>query len=333
MRWKTTVALGIVFAGLATFYYLYDVRWAPERERAAAQKGRLWTIEDKDVEEVAVKRKADAVALKREGNGWVLLAPVKTKADGATARDLVTNLATARVDREIDPSPKALGEFGLDAPVAELTVKLKGKSEPLTLLLGAKNPTGAWVYGKTKDKPAVFLLSDLVLRDATKPVADFRDKALLAFERNDVTGLEIRIDGDLLAVEPEAERKWKITKPISIRGDSDTISDFLDTLRFGKVKEFVAEKPASLAPYGLDRPTRVTVWLRAGKDRAAQALLFGRADSAKKGVYAMRPGEASVLLVADDLWEALPKNVGALRDKTVLDYDRDKVARLELASA
>ncbi len=332
MRWKTTFALGLIFASLVTFYYLYEVRWAPERERATAAKGRLWTVEAKDVEEVVFKRKANTVRLKREGDDWLLLAPVKAKADGSSVRDLITNLITAKVDREIDPNPTNLSEFGLDPPVVDIGVTVKGKSEPLTLLLGGKNPTGVWVYGKTKDKPGVFLLSDFLLRDTTKPVADYRDKTILAFDRKDVTGLEIRIGDDLLVAEPEAETKWKITKPVSLRADWDAISDFLDKLRFTKVKEFVADAPASLAPYGLDHPTRVSLSFRKEKDRTSQALLFGKPAPAKKGVYAMRPGEGSVLLVGDDLWEALPKNVAVLRDKTVLDYDRDKLARLELES-
>lgn len=332
MRWKTTLGLGLIFLALVTFYYFYEVRWSPERERVAEAKGRLWSVEAKDVEEVVFKRKADTVRLKHEGDEWVLLDPVKAKADRSVVRDMITNLVMAKMDREIDPRPAKLADFGLDSPVADITVKVKGKSDLLTLVLGGKNPTGVWVYGKTKDKPAVFLLSDFVLRDLTKPVADFRDKTILAFDRKDVAGLEIKIDGDLLVAEPEAEMKWKVTKPVSLRADWEAISDFLDKLRFTKVKQFVAEAPRSLAPYGLDRPTRVTISLRREKDRTSQALLFGKPDSAKKGVYAMRPGETSVLLVGDDLWAALPKNVGALRDKTVLDYDRGKVAGLELES-
>ena len=332
MRWKTTLVLGLIFVALVTVYYLYEIRSSPERERAAQEKGRLWTVEAKQVVEVVVKRKADTVRVKREGDDWVLLDPVKAKADKSVVQDMVTSLITAKVDREINPNPAKLTDFGLDSPAVDISVTVKEKAEPLTLLLGAKSPTGVWVYGKARDKPAVFLLSDFVLRDVTKPVADFRDKAILAFDRKDVTGLEIKIDGNLLATEPEAETRWKITKPVSLPADWEAISDFLDKLRFTKVREFVAEAPRSLTPYGLDRPTRVTISLRTEKDRTSQALLFGKSDSAKKGVYAMRPGETSVLLVGDDLWVALPKNVAVLRDKTVLDYDRGKVARLELDS-
>ena len=254
MRWKTTLFLAIILLALGIFYYVYEVRLAPEREKVAQAKGRLWTVEAKDVEEVVFKRTKDTINIKREGEEWMLLAPLKARADQSVVRDLITNLLTAKVDREIDPNPATLTDFGLDSPAADITLKVKGKSEPLTLLLGGKNPTGVWVYGKTKDKPAVFVLPDFVLRDATKPLADFRDKTILAFDRKDVTALEVKIDGDLLAAEPQAEAKWKITKPVSLPADWEAISDFLDKLRFTRVKEFVAEAPRSLSPYGLDHP-------------------------------------------------------------------------------
>ncbi len=332
MRWKTTLFLAIILVALGVFYYVYELRLGPERERAVQAKGRLWTVEQKDVEEVIAKRKADTVHVKREGADWALLAPVKARADRSTVDDLVTNLVTLHVDREIDPNPAKLADFGLNAPSVDLTVKVKGKGDPLTLLLGGKNPTGVWVYGKAKDKPAVFTVSDSVLRDATKPVADFRDKTILAFDKKDVTGLEIVLDGERLSVEPEAESKWKITKPVSLRADAEAISDFLDKLRFTKVKEFPADAPKSLARYGLDRPARVTIFLGKEKDRTSRALLLGKEEPAKQGIYAMRPGDRSVLLVGDDVWKALPKTVGALRDKMVLHYDRDKVAGLEVES-
>lgn len=333
MRWKTTAVLALLFALLAGFYYIYEVRLAPEREKAERARGRLWTVEPKDVEEVTFKRRQDTVHLKREGDGWVLLAPVRAPGDRSPVTDIVTNLVTAKVEREIEPNPAKLADFGLDPPAAEITVKAKGKSEPLGLLLGDKNPTGIWVYAKQKDKPAVFLLSEFTLRDATKPVGDYRDKTILAFNRQDVSGLEVTYRGERLSAErADGTAKWRIQKPRALPVDWERLSDFMDKLQFARIKEFVAEGPASLAPYGLDRPAKVTLWTGAGKDRTARTLLLGRLDPAKKAVYAMRPGEPSVFLIEQEVWNMLPKGVDDLRDRTVLDYDREKAARLELES-
>lgn len=333
MRWKTTAALALLFIALAVFYYVYEIRLAPEREKAERARGRLWTVEAKDVEEVIFKRNEDTVHVKREGEGWVLLAPVKAIGDKGPVQDLVTNLVTAKVDREIDPNPTKLGDFGLAPPASEVTVKVKGKAEPLALLLGDKNPTGVWVYAKEKDKPAVFVLSEFVLRDATRPVSDFRDKTILAFNRQDVSQVEIVHRGQVLAAERgEGAAHWNLVKPRAYRADWERLSDFLDKLQLTKIKEFVADAPKSVAGYGLDQPTQVTLRLGNKKDPSFKILLLGRLDPAKKGVYAMRPGDAGVFLVGEEIWTMLPKSVADLRDKTVLDYDRDKAAKLEVES-
>lgn len=332
MRWKNTLLLGVVFAVLALFYYVYEVRLGPDRERAARARDRLWAVEAGDVVEVVLRREADTVHIKREGQEWALLAPVRSRADLSVTEGLVANLVTARVDREVDPRPSGLAQFGLDPPRVEVVVRVKGGGDPPALLLGGRSPTGAWVYGKRKDQPAVFTLPDAVLRDAARPAADYRDRTLLAFDRKDVTRLEITVDEERMVAEPGAGALWRITTPVALPADGEAIADLLDKLSFSRVKAFVAERPRSLAPYGLDRPVRVTVVTGTDKGPSPRTLLLGKAEPARQGVYAMRPEEASILLVGEDVWEAVPKTVGALRDKTVLRYDGDRVVRIEVES-
>jgi hypothetical protein len=328
MRWQTTAALALLLAILGGFYYLYEVRWGPGREEAAARKGRVFAADTKDVTAVELKRSGEAVKLQREGDAWQLVEPVKARGSRTAVDELLANVLTAKIDREIDANPKSLTDFGLDKPAAEVSLTLKdGKT--LGLLLGAKNPTGVWVYARERDKPAVFVLGESVLRDATKPVADFRDRTILAFDAKEVSGFEIVLPDDTLAVEGEP-RAWRITRPVALRADNDTVSEFLDRLTGQKVREFVAEAPATRAAYGLERPVRITIHTGRDKDRVSRTLLLGKVDAAKKGVYAMRGGEASVLLLPDEVWNQVPKNVGVLRNKSVVQLERDKLARIEI---
>ena len=330
MRWQSTAILAVVLLALGAFYYVYEIRLGPEREKTEGRKGRVFTAEPADVTEMDIKRTDGVVKLKRDGDGWQILEPVKGRGDRGPIDETVTSVVTARMDREIEAAPKSLGDFGLDKPAAEITAKLKdGKS--LGLLLGAKSPTGVWVYAREADKPAVFVVGESVLRDTTRPVADFRDKTVLAFDQKDVTGLEIVTREDTIAAE-QADGRWRLTRPRALPADADTIRDFLDKLRGARVKEFVAEAPPSLAPFGLDQPVRVAVNTGRDKDRATKTLLFGRVDTAKKGVYAMRAGESAVMLIPDEAWTAVPKNVAVLRDKAVVEVDRDKVTRIEIES-
>jgi uncharacterized protein DUF4340 len=330
MKWQTTAALALLLAILGGFYYVYEVRWGPAREEAAARKGRVFPADTKDVTGVLLKRGEESVRLQREGDGWQLVEPVKARANRQTVDELLATVLTAKIDREIDPNPTSLADFGLDKPAADVTLTLKdGKA--LGLQLGAKNPTGVWVYARERDKPAVFVLGESVLRDATKPVADFRDRTILAFDAKDVSGFEVVLPGETLAVEG-ATRAWRITRPVALRADNDAVVEFLDRLTGQKVKEFLSDDATARDPYGLERPVRITVYTGRDKDRVSRTLLLGKVDAAKKGVYAMRPGESGVLLLPEEVWTHVPKNVAVLRNKSVVEGDRDTIAKLEIDS-
>ncbi len=333
MSWKSVVVLVVLVSALGGFFY-YDTYWlTPAREKAESTKGRLWTVEPKDVEALTIKRPNETIRLKRaEGGGWEMLEPVKARGDRATADDVVTSLATIRMDREIDPNPAKPGDFGLDPAAAEVRLDVKGRKEPLVLLVGVKSPTGAWLYAREGGKPAVMTVSEVVGRDTGRPVSDFRDKTVIAFDKKNVSGVDFDVSGDRISLLADEPRKWRIVKPNAYGADGDLVSDFLDKLESGKVKEFVAESPPSLAPYGLDRPATVTIWTGKDKERASKALLFGRADMDKKGVFVMRAGEPGVFLAPEDLWTAFPKTVAALRDKAVVAYAPDKANRFEIES-
>ena len=146
MRWLTTAVLAVLLAGLATFYYVYEIRQAPGREKAAAVKDHLWKeLEGKDVEEIVVRKgDAETLRLKRAGGTWSLTAPVSATADARAADDLASSLATLRVEREIEANPQKPADFGLAPPAVEVTFKAKGQDH--TVRLGAKSPSGVWAY-------------------------------------------------------------------------------------------------------------------------------------------------------------------------------------------
>jgi uncharacterized protein DUF4340 len=330
MRWQTSAVLALLLVLVGGFYYVYEIRWAPDRERAETRKGRVFSAESADVTALELKRPDETVALKRDGEAWRLTAPVAARGNRGTIDETLTTILTAKIDREIDAKPASLADFGLEKPAAQVALTLKDGKQ-VGIDLGAKSPTGVWVYAREQGKPAVFVLGDSVLREVTRPVVDFRDRTILAFERRDVTGVDIVTDADTIAVEPAAD-KWRITRPVALPADTAEMNDLLDKLSTAKVKEFVAEAPRSSQAYGLERPVRVSVHTGKDKDRATRTLLLGRTDAEKKGVYAMREGEASVLLLPEDIGKLVPRNVGAIRNKQLVDFERDRIARVDVES-
>jgi len=334
MKFRTTLIFAVLLVALGAFYYVYEIRQGPHREKAEAEKDRLYAFEAKDVEGLSLARKGEAVTLKREGEGWVLLEPIRARAEKSAAEALIGTIAGVRREREIEAAPEKLADYGLENPSVRITVTAKGQSH--SLLLGERTPTGVWIYAKSSDKPAVFLLSDSLLRDSEKKVGDLRDKTILAFERKEVKGIEVRARGQILAAEEStasgaAGAEWRMTAPVQVKADRERISAFLEKLG-GKIREFVEENPKDLARYGLDRPTEVRLLIGQEKDRSTRVLLFGKVEPSKKGLYAMRQGDPSVFLLDAETWAALPQTAADLRDKTFFAFDRSKVERLELES-
>ena len=328
MRWQTTVTLAILLALVGGFYYVYEVRWAADRERAESRKGRVFTAEAAEVTALELKRPDNTVVATRDGDAWRLTAPVSARGNRGAIDEALTTILTAKIDREIDPKPASLADFGLDKPVAQVALTLKDGKQ-VGIDLGAKSPTGVWVYAREHDKPAVFVLPDSVLRDATRPVADFRDRTILAFDRGSVSGVDIATGGETIAVE-SADGGWRITQPVTLPADTTEMNDLLEKLATAQVKEFVAEAPKSLDRYGLARPVRVSVHTGKDKDRATRTLLVGRVDADKKGVYAMRDGESSVLLLPEEVGRLVPRTVAAIRNKQLVEFDRDKITRVDV---
>lgn len=332
MRGRTTLLLALIFLALGAFYYFFEIKGGPKREEAAAKKDRLWTVEAKDVEEIILRRGSETVRLRREGDGWRLTQPVQARGDRAAADSLASTLANVRMDREIDPNPAKLADFGLERPQVEAEITVKGQAEPLGLLLGDKNPTGTFVFAKKPSSAAVVAVSDFVLTDLKKSVADLRDKTLFALERKDVQAIEVKKKGLHLKGEAGKENDWSLLSPLKAKADWERISTLMDKIRSTKIKEFVTDGK-SPATYGLDSPIQVTLWVGREKDRAERTLLLGKVEAAKKAVYAKRQGEDEVFLLDEDLLKAVPQTAFDLRDKSVFTYDPSKVEKIHLASS
>src|SRR5713226_4858256 len=146
-RGRTILVLLILAAGLGAFFYYDTYSLGPRREKAESAKGRIWTVEPKDVERVTLARKGETMRLQRTADGgWEMLEPIKTRGDRGTVDDMVTALATARMDREMDVSPVKVCEFGIGPSEAEFKLEVKGWSDPLVLRVGNMNSSWVWVY-------------------------------------------------------------------------------------------------------------------------------------------------------------------------------------------
>lgn len=174
-----------------------------------------------------------------------------------------------------------------------------------------------------------------------------RAKRVLPLEVEEVTALEIRVEGAVTRLEraeaPAASGgeeedenvldvpapvEWRLVAPLSARADADAVSDLIDELT-GLEKERTLEdvEPADL---GLD-PPRASVTLTAGGED--HVLRVGESVPASSNLIVGVDDRAEAFVVADSFWEALVQPAGDWRSREAFAADRDDIEAIELRGA
>jgi ribosomal protein L14E/L6E/L27E len=322
MRFRTTLLLILVLAGLGAYVYFVEYPKAEEE----AKKKTLFELKADDVTQVTLDYGDHKIVLKKSGADWRMTEPLDVPADATTAKNLASAIADCEVKHELKDASADLSQYGLDKPFVTVTVKAGDKELP-AFMVGKNTPVGFSTYVQRADDKKIQLTGSAFRSGVDKKVKDLRDKTIIDFVDGDVQRLELSGDGKELVL-VQKDDKWTIEQPASYAADGSTVRSFLSTLRSMRATDFPDDQPADLATYGLDKP-QLKIALHLGKDNAEKSILIGK-ENDKKEIFVQRAGQPTVYTVSDWVLRDLNKNPADFRDKTVLAFDRDKVTAVEL---
>jgi hypothetical protein len=164
-------------------------------------------------------------------------------------------------------------------------------------------------------------------RDTTS--TDTKEKAFASIKEEDVEDIRIRsADGQTTHLQ-KTDGAWKIVEPEALAADEGALSSITSSLATLEIQRVVDEKASDLKQYGLD-PPRVEVEFRLKGDKEPKRMALGEKTPTGGDLYAQLPGQPRVFLVSSFLDSTFNKNTFALRDKTIIKIDRDKVDRVEI---
>jgi hypothetical protein len=123
---------------------------------------------------------------------------------------------------------------------------------------------------------------------------------------------------------------WKLTSPFAAPADTSAVEQVLTSLEKLEADEVVAEQVTDFAQYGLATPSRTVSAVVEGS-KTPLAVDFGAKSPDGGSVYARKPGEAKVYLVASWVEGTFDKKPFDLRDRDLLHVKRDDVRSLEVA--
>ena len=122
---------------------------------------------------------------------------------------------------------------------------------------------------------------------------------------------------------------WQLVQPLSVKGDTKAIEKLLTNVVTSRKDAVLFEKVehAKLVELGLGDP-EVEMGLKSASGEVV--IVFGERGPTNNVAYAMFKGRPEVYRVHSDLKKEVSKDVYALRDKTILDFDPAKLRRLEI---
>jgi hypothetical protein len=341
-----------VLAGGALAYAYFGV--AKKDEAAQARKdadAKLYRFDASKVKAITVEAKGGTTRLARAGEGWRIEAPVRAEAERSTVDALVDRIATLRRKAAIaeKPDPGALAGYGLATPKAKVTLALEGGPDE-TLALGDENPFDGSVFVRTTSG-AVELVGNDVRWSVDRSTFDLREKRLLPFDEKDLARVEVTTPKLSYALAREGREgrqgdAWRLDAPMldapmKERADDSAVQRVLSAVRALRATAF--EEGGDARARGLDRPAwevrlvdakgaARTLALSEAPAKRGEAAKADAAvgDAAARPLYARLEGAAEIATVAAGSQKDLELDLFTLREKKVLHFDRDAVARVTL---
>jgi hypothetical protein len=324
---RSTLALLAVLIGLGAYIYFVESKREPATEGAANRIKLFGDLDGSKIAEVTIKTQAgESATLEKADGKWRMTAPVKASADEVEVTGLTNSLGTLETERIVEENPADLNDFGLATPKADISFRPEGAKEMRRLLIGDKTATGGDIYAKLADEKRVFLIPGYLETSFTKTPFDFRDKTVLAVERDKVDAIEIGA-GDAAVRAVKANNLWRLQKPWDAPADFSAVESIVTRLSTGQMKSIVSEEGADLGQYGLERPA-LTASVGAGSSRATLAI--GTAAPGDGQVYAKDASRPMVFTVEAALLDDLKKSPADLRRKEMFDFRPFNANRVEL---
>jgi hypothetical protein len=254
---------------------------------------------------------------------------VRAKAEQRIVDEVLDGLVEGKREKVIAEQAADLADFGLNEPSLVVEATVNDVATPTVLHIGARTPTMGGYYAREGEQSKVLMVPTSLYRKFDKTVFNLRDKTVLALDQNQVKRIEVHQGDQLIAVESEGEKGWKMVAPLEAKADKTKVNELISVINGAKVKEFLEEAPQDLAKYGLN-PPRWRLAFFIGDDRAEKTLLLGDEDTAKSGLNAKRGAMDHVFLVETKLLEKVPKEASDWRDRALMAFKRDDVERVEI---
>ena len=321
---RSTLLLLTLAAMLAAYAYFIEAD-RPPRVEAENAKERVFNMESVDLVELEVTASGDRTVLRKTDGIWNIIEPVRTKADGIEVSSITTGVSALEIERVVQDIADDLDRFGLSDPTVEIAFKAEGEDRVTRLLLGNQTSTGGHLYAMRSDDPRVFLVDAYLQSSFDLTTFDFRDKAIVEFDRDDVDRLSLTTSTHTVKL-VHADGVWHLEEPWKLRAASNTVNALLTNLDTARMQAVIETDGANLEVYGLAAPL-ISAIIGAGS--AGATLLVGT-NTDNGNSYARDEARSLIFTVENSLVDDLTRSPEDYRQVELFTFNPTTTTRLEI---
>ncbi|MGV7221160.1 MAG: DUF4340 domain-containing protein [Nitrospinales bacterium] len=258
---------------------------------------------------------------------WTFSGPVSTRADDDAVENFLNSVRIARAKSFKEESPTDLSPYDLDKPAIVLKVKHSNKATTTELRIGKKDTSGYFAQVDTR-KPLI-TIDEKLFQKLNQNYLDLMSKALLHFNEEDITSLQIRNLEEITLLNNSAEDgTWRLTQPKESPADAAAVKSLLMDLKAARVKEFVKFARDDLKLFGLDKP-RKELSINFGKGKSA-SIKIGNSTSDEKQYFASRSVDGMIFVVDADIVDKIFRSHHDLKYRKLLSFESNDVQKILL---
>lgn len=283
---KLAIAVGVLVALGGALWYQNKKQaeeaktYTAENRTADLPKLEITEEQTKAVDKITLDKppgdagKGSAITLEKQGEKWVVTAPVKAEANQTNVSSLLTNLKQLKITEAIDPSAGAYAKFGVADDKALHAVFYKGGEKIADMWFGDSGGRGQMTRLSGRD--GVYAVKGYSSFLYDREVKDWRDRGLFKFEEDKVKSVEITNENGTFKFAKDKD-KWTA----KAKGPKDPAAKDLDRFDEAKLKQAIgAYKALNADNFGSDKkPADV------GLEKPTATITFTLADGAKKTLH------------------------------------------------
>lgn len=239
MNRNTLLLLGVlVVLGLAAFLLMQR---PGEQSVSESTSPVLFEIDSVAVDRIEVRTPSTAVVLEKQGAEWMLIEPLRYRADQTAVTSFVHQIRNIRSKAVVSTNPEKQSVFQVDSSGTTVKVFERG-AERASMIVGKMGPSYLDVYLRIPPSNEVLLVDAALSSLTNKQVRDWRDRTILALPKEGIKEIKFQY-GDTTFTLTLRDSVWLVGGQ---KTEEWVVNSLIGALASFQADEFVDTPPARI---------------------------------------------------------------------------------------